>query len=857
MLEELAGPAAAVFGPGRSPDGRCADQAGAVDALYWLVYELAQAAGTGPHPPASLLAIDDAHWADTATLRLLARLAVGLDGLRVAVVVALRPEEMDGHGPLARVLADPAAMLVRPAPLSEAAVAVLVRQGLGDGVVPELAHQCATATGGNPFLVRELVASLRADAVALTPEVATQVASMVPDSVLRSVLLRLARLSPAAVALAKAAAVLGPDAPLRRGSALARLSDQLAGPAADALVAAGILRSAEPLVFAHPLIAAAVAADLPSQARAQAHRRAAELLDGDSAPREQVAAHLRHTTPRADGWVVEVLRSAAGAALANGNAQEAVRLLERALSEPPAAAERAVVLFELAQAEAANGSPKALDRLAQVGELRTDPRRRAVALQSMSRLLFARGEVHAAVEAAEQGRAELPPDDPLAIRILASQLAVMFFVPGAWPQNERNLRRLEVAWKVGSLPEDPLLLAQLATRRGVWLGEGAARVRPLAEASLATTSDAGEVWQGDASMAAALVYVGEAALAERVLERMAAYARRTGSPIHAGMTAHWRGTLRHQQGWVADAAIDAQRVLDTHDLGWSFETTWCAALLAQARVELAYLAGARAALDAGRGADPVHLPYGFLLHASGEVALAEGDAKSALADFLAAGEVCERFSLDNPAVVPWRSGAVAALVGLGDRDRAEELAQADVDQARATRTAHGLGGALRAAAMAADGPERLGLLGEAVDVLAPSSAQLGHVRALCDLGAALRHARKPRAARTTLGAALSLARRLGAAATAERAYRELRLSGGRPSPGQGEAEVLTPGELRVAELAATDLSNTEIARRLYLTPRTVEWHLTQTYRKLGIRSRAGLAHALKALGSDPMPPPVP
>ena len=506
----------------------------------------------------------------------------------------------------------------------------------------------------------------------------------------------------------------------------------------------------------------------------------------------------------------------------------------------------------MAEAEAAGGSPRALARLAEARQVSDDRQRRARALQAMSRLLFARGEVHAAVAAAEQGRAELEPDDPLAVRMLASQLAVMFFVPGAWPEAERQLAELESQWQAGRLPDDPLLLAQLATRC-LWLGRGAGCVRPLAEAALARTPDARQVWQGDASMASALIFVGEDELAECFLERMAAYAGRTRSPIHAGMAAHWRAALRYRQGWVADAAVDAERVLEIHHQHWGFETMWAAAVLAVARLERADVAGARAAIGAGLKADSTHLPYGFLLHARGEVALAAGDAGAALADFTAAdAHLREHYSFSNPAVVPWRAGAVMALVALGERTRAEALADTEVTQARATGVPHAVGGALRAAAVAREGDERTALLREAVEVLCPSGAQLEHARALCDLGAAQRHAREAGSARQSLNHALELSRRLGATATAERAYRELRLSGARPTSARqgGHAVALTPGERRVAQLAAQDLSNAEIARRLFVTPRTVEWHLTQTYRKLGIRSRTGLVQALERTAAE-------
>jgi DNA-binding CsgD family transcriptional regulator len=731
--------------------------------------------------------------------------------------------------------------------LSDEAVAVLVRDRLGADAAPEFCAACATATGGNPFLVGELAASLRGDGLAPTASAAGGVAGMVPSSVLRSVLLRLARLPAHARALAHAASMIGPDAPLRLGAAVAQLSADDAERAAEALLAAGLLRSADPLLFSHPLVADAVAAEVPQLARSRAHRRAAEQLAADGAANDRVASHLRLTLPGGDPWVVSVLRAAGVRALARGEALDAARLLERALGEPCTAADRSSLLVALSQAYAGSAAPQALESAAEWEEAIDDPRERARALQGMARLLFSRGDARAAVQVAERGRAALQADDQLAGRILASEVACMFFVPGAWPDTERLLDELEDGLQTGRWPPEPLLLAQIGTRRGVWGGESAERVRPLAEAMLSAPPVVGDVWQGDPSMAAALIFVGEYQLAERILQRMAEHARRTGSPVYAAMTAHWRATLRYNQGWIADAVLDARQAIDVEALGWSSETAWSARVLAVARLALGDLDGAQDAIATGMAGDHSSLPHGFLLHASGEVALAAGDPEAALERFTEAGaHLRERYCLANPAVVPWRTGAATALVALGQRARALELADVAVAEARTTQSPLAVGGALRAAAAASRGGQRLELLREAVGVLAPSGAQHEHMRALCDLGAALRQARQTRAAREVLDRAVVLARQRGATATARRAHRELRLSGARPSrgPDDQQATRLTPGERRVAELAAQDLSNARIAQRLFITLRTVESHLTQTYRKLGIRSRAGLAQAL-------------
>ncbi len=849
LLGGLAAGAGAVLGAGPvgpagsqppSPSLPAADRAVLVDALYWLAYGLARSQRGGA--PGVLIVVDDAQWSDDSSLRFLLRTAVGLAELQVALVVALRSGDTDHGELLARLRAWPSARLLRPGPLTEPAVRALAQRRFGGRVDVEFCRACTAATGGNPFLLTELVDSLHADRVAPTAAAAGAVAAMVPETVLRSVLLRLARLPVPASGLARAAALLGPGAALRLGVQVAGLDVAEEDAAAGALVGAGLLSSADPLVFRHPLIAHAVSADVSQLDRARAHRRAAELLAADEAPAEWVAAHLSLTRPMGDRWAAAVLASAGTEARARGEVPGALRLLERALAEPPALEARPAVLVELGLARAAGGQPEAIGLLDEASHLTDDPQRRGRVLLAACRLLLARGQVRAAVRAAERARTGLDRDDPLAVRILAVQLAVMVFLPGAWPDADRLLDEVETA-AGGVLPDDPVLLAQLASRRAVWLGQGAERVRPLAEAALVLSAKPGELWQGDASLAAALIYVDAFDLAEKVVGRMSEHAVRTGSPIAAAQAAHWRATLRYRQGWVSDAAADAQRVLDGQALGWSLQTPWSAAVLALAHLELADLPGAQAAIRAGEQTDPSQLPYGVLLHARGEVRLAAADLAGALRDFTAAGEhLRERYSVDNPAVLSWRAGAATALVALGERGRAERLARDDLAGARRIGTPHAIGVALRAVAAAGARDQRVAVLEEAVEVLGGSGAELEHARALCDLGAALRHARRA-GAEQPLRQARQLAHSRGAVATERRAERELRLLGARPEPTVG-ATHLTPAERRVAELAAQDYSNAHIAKSLYLTIRTVEWHLTQTYRKLGLRSRTGLAAAL-------------
>ncbi|MBA2420849.1 MAG: AAA family ATPase, partial [Thermoleophilaceae bacterium] len=205
---EVLGGAAALAAPvlrlqrsGEAPTG--GDAAFAVThGLYWLVSNLAARRPL-------VLEVDDAHWADAPSLRFLIYLAARLEGLPVLLVLALRPDEPGTDRELlAQLDTHPDADVVRPSPLSERAVATLIGERLGAEPTPEFAAACRASTGGNPFLLHELLLALSADSVDPTggPE---RVQELGPETVARSLLLRLARLPPESGALARAVAVLG------------------------------------------------------------------------------------------------------------------------------------------------------------------------------------------------------------------------------------------------------------------------------------------------------------------------------------------------------------------------------------------------------------------------------------------------------------------------------------------------------------------------------------------------------------------------------------------------------------------------------------------------------------------------
>jgi DNA-binding CsgD family transcriptional regulator len=200
--------------------------------------------------------------------------------------------------------------------------------------------------------------------------------------------------------------------------------------------------------------------------------------------------------------------------------------------------------------------------------------------------------------------------------------------------------------------------------------------------------------------------------------------------------------------------------------------------------------------------------------------------------------------ITNPAVSPWRSLKAEALARLGRRDQAAALAAEELELARRWGAPGALGRALRVAGTL-EGDAGLPRLEEAVGVLEGSIARLEHAKALAALGSGLRRARRPADAREPLRRALELAAACDAPALAEHVRTELYAAGARPrTDALAGVAALTAPERRVADLAAGGETNRDIAQALYVTPKTVEVHLSNAYRKLGIRSRRELPGVL-------------
>ena len=814
--------------------------------LFWLVAHLA---ARGP----VLVSVDDGHWCDPESARFLAYLAPRVDGLPVLLAVAARWEQT-GVGP---AWATGATAMIEPAALSERTVARLVRAGLSRRADREFCDACHAATGGNPFFVHQLVEALAAQGFSGAATEVGRVRELGPKTVADAVLVRLARLPEPALALARAAAVLGEQADHRHLLALAELDQTTAAHAIRALVGAGVIEDARPVRFVHPIVRNAIYQDLGATERARAHRQAAAQLIAERAAPELVAAQLVLSDPGGDAAVVDALRQAGVEALARGAPDATVRWLTRALVEPPPVHARAQVLFELGSAEALTRDHRAIDHLSAAVAAFEEPQARAKAARLLARLLMISARWPEAVALMDREVRSVERIDPELAVALANDWAFVTRHTPAPIEGRRDgvevVRRL-----VGARLDHPRTPAErvavtILAVDATSLCEPADKVVAMIELALG----GGSLLAEEISDSPVFLVAGQVLMYADRLD--AAYehfsagiedARARGSLSGFVANCCFRAHTAFRQGRVLAAEADARASLETDGPPLPhFLPTQVAALidplLARGQLQAAANELAKHDLD-GALSDDYHAA--FLLDSRARVRLAQGRADDALADALDAGRRQQAEQIPNPAMVPWGSTAALAAAAVGDHRRAQEHAEQELQLARTFGAPRAVGIALRAYALASSTPQqRIVRLREAVHVLENSPARLDYARALIELGAALRRDQQRAAAREPLRLALDIALASGANALATSAREELAATGAKPRHARVTGPTaLTPSERRIARMAAEGMTNNQIAQALFLVPRTVEMHLTSVYRKLAIDSRTQLAEALRS-----------
>lgn len=796
-----------------------------------------------------MLAIDDAHWSDPATLRWLVFLAARIKHMPVALVIATRPpEHAEQSGLLVRLLADPAVATLRPGELSENAVSQLVSECWSQPADPQFVAACHEATGGNPFLVRELLAASRREGIAPVRAQARAVRRLGPTSISRSMLLRLGSLTESARAVAKAVAVLGTQVPLVHAAALADLSAQEATQAADALAAAGILAPTRPLEFLHPIIRTAAYGELSAGERSRQHARAADLLKRAGAAAGEVAVHLTEIEPAGDPVIVERLRAAATCAVARGSPDGAVRFLERALAEPPPSAERGQLLFELGCARSRAGYATATAALREALELAAGARRRAEILLELLPLLdttLLTDEMSALLQSTTD---EL---DPVSDRELLLTLEAFERVRD--PQ--REAARLERYRDLpGETHAERILLVTLARRHTESVSTSAAAAAELAIRALDRIGDLPMGTRSEVDLTGSvgftLLACDRAELVHPMIDRWLQDARRLGLQHWLAPAVAWQGICAWFNG---DLPAAETLLLQSLQMSRGLTPTFAGPFLTLVRLSRGEKAGAELALKAGAElaltlVEP-HLDKESWHVSRAELKLSDGDDQAAVEELLAFGAMLEQFghrTVDVP--YNWRAIIAPPLARLGRIEEARDVLDVGLQRARTWGVPRAIGKLLHACGLVEQtaGNGGLATFEAAVDALARSAARLDLATASVDLGAALRRANRRADARPHLRAGLELAHACDAQPLADRARQELQATGARlRSRVVTGVDSLTPSERRIAGMAADGLSNAEIAHALFVTVKTVETHLGHAYRKLDIRSRWELRAALE------------
>lgn len=819
--------------------------------LYWLAANLAEQRPL-------LIAVDDAHWADVPSLRLLNYLARRLDGLPISAVVAAREAEPGAKEDLLRSVLDvPEVRVLRPASLSELASAALIRQALGAEPADDFAACCRQATGGNPFYLAELLRALASSGVAPTSDNTRRVTGIGPPAISREVLGRVAHLGRGCAALVRALAVLGGTADLSVAAELAGLDEIAASAAADALFRAAILAGGVTPRFSHPIMQAAIYEDIPPLERAGAHRRAAALLADRSAGDSEVAVHLLHTRPGRDHWTRARVRGAAERALAEADSRAAIDYLRRGLAESPTATERFELLRSLGQTLAGQGDPLGIEVMRASAEGAPDSIARAkVAIPFASALVFV-GRAGEAAEALETALTEL--GEATDAGPLATQLEALLLVMGITDLDARRHLRQRLGRTVerfrrapGSIPESvlPPLAIELINA-----GAPATQVAGIAERAL----DTGELLRRALPYsplpyvaAYVLIATGRTRLAERKLDEAAERAIREGAGVSLGVVSVARSLARLRRGDLRGAQTDAELYvrLSTEQQGPEVFSPIAYSTLATVHLERGELAQARAALTSPVTAafDPNGVLTQPLVESRARLHLVEGDYAGGVREIQRCREWAEAWGEGSGSwPVQWRSTMALGELGRGEVSRARELAREDVELARRFGVARSLGRSLMALGLGEGGDRGIATLRAAVQALQESEDRLEHARAQVELGAALRRRGERAAAREPLAVGMKMGRSCGATALAERAYEELRAAGARPQKIlYSGLEALTASELRVARMAAEGRTNREVAQSLFVTQKTVEVHLSHAYQKLGITSRSALPAALAA-----------
>jgi ATP/maltotriose-dependent transcriptional regulator MalT len=785
-----------------------------------------------------VVVVDDLHLADSLSAKALLFALRRLSADRVMGLLSVRPAEAAvlGQGWGRFVAGDHRASRVRLGGFGPDDLMELCRLVGGGELSFRTAARLAEHTQGNPLYCRILLQELGAQGLeASGPNL------RIPRTLAAVLLLRLGSLSPSAQALVTAAAVLGRTCPLDTAAALARVADPLQ--ALDEAVGASLLLE-EPgggttrIVFAHPLVQQAVLGDLSPSRRHRLHERAAGLVPPVEALAHRVAAAVA-PDPELANDLEELARHTRNA----GQTVQAAFWLAHAsaLSTDPDRDRRLLDAFEaLLSAGDVAGASALVPRLDEAG-----PSARKSALLGHLDLLTGKSDA-AAAHLEEAWAAHDPAREPLVGAKAALQLFVSTGIAG---------RKAEaMAWgerAVRGAASDPATRCHALSLVAYGLAldghgqEGLALLEPLPSSPTAVPAG-----QTDALIMRGATRLFVEDLPGAVADLSTAAARvRAGVPTSRGSEClscladaeyrlgSWDDAVMH-----AELAVSLARTADRYiDLGFSHAY---ATLVPAARGEWDV---AKAHAEAAWRAAP---PLGVMaiaasVTARAALATAAGDHDEVLRAIAALRATGRADAFGRPGTYDWRPLEIQAHISLGQLDSAD-AALAELEAATTTSSPASAGvvaAQLRGNLVVARGDESAAAYAFAVAYQRSEGLRLPF-RLAClhaDDGRRLRCSGR----RADAIARLRLARgrfvALAARPYLERCDQELAACGIRVPPHDTPVELgLSPAELAVARLVATGRSNRDAAAELYVSVKTVEFHLRHIFTKLGINSRKDL-----------------
>jgi DNA-binding CsgD family transcriptional regulator len=785
-----------------------------------------------------LCLVDDAQWLDAASGQVLGFVARRLLAESVALLFAVRDPTDE------RELAGLPELALGGLPDHDArTLLATVIPGRRDERVRD---RLVAETRGNPLAILELPRGLTA--TQLPGGFGLLGAHALSGRIEESFLRRLAALPEEARLLLLVAAAEPVDDPLLVWRAAERLGIALS--AASAVEAEGLLAIGERVTFLHPLVRSAVYRSASPQQRRAVHLALAEVTDAE-VDADRRAWHLAAAAPGPDEQVASELERSAGRAQARGGLAAAAAFLHRSVAltrDPARRTDRALAAAQASLHAGAFDAALGLLAAAEAGPL--DRLQRA-------RVDLLRGQVASASAGTDapaqllKAAARLEPLDPSLARetYLDAWGAALF---AGHLAGSANLVDVSEAARSAPPPTDPphpsdLLLDGLA----LLITDGRAAAAPTLRRAVNAfrgeeiSVEKGLQWGVLASCAAVELWDFESW--DAVITRQMELARDAGALAPFSIALNGEGIV---VTWRGDFAAAARVVVEADAVTEATGTRiapYGGMLLAAFRGREAE---ARALIDAtikgaiaggeGLAVQYAHWTTAVLYNGLGRYEPALRAARQASEDttelFLAAWALPELIEASV------RSGKTQ--LGAGALERlAEAIAAAGTDW--------GLGIEARSRALLSDGEAAEGLHREALDRLSRTRLRPELARAHLLYGEWLRRENRRVDARAQLRTAHQLFTAIGMEAFAERARGELLATGEKVRKRTVETrDELTAQERQIARLARDGLSNPEIGARLFLSPRTVEWHLHKVFAKLGIRSRRELALALPASDAE-------